>query len=93
VADVSIADANLYLSRQEAAETCQQRGLRHVTVKHLADLADTGKGPPYSRMGKYAYYARADLDAWVAASLRPASRSQPKPKAKKKPARARSAAR
>jgi hypothetical protein len=78
-----------YLSRAGAADWCAERGLRHVTVRHLAELADSGKGPPYSRMGKYVYYKRADLEAWLAKTLRPVqrARTKPKPRAMKASAR------
>lgn len=65
-----------YLRRKEAAQWFSDRGLTHVTVAHLADLADAGRGPPYSRMGRHAYYKEPDLVAWLATALKPATRGR-----------------
>lgn len=64
------------ITRTQAAEWFQARGYRHVTSQHLTTLAERGKGPPYARLGKYAYYDPADLEAWLIQSLKP---SQAKP--------------
>jgi hypothetical protein len=69
-----------YLRRKDAAAWFQERGLSHVTMKHLADLADHGRGPRYSRMGKYVYYAADDLQAWLNEHLRPAEPGRVKPR-------------
>lgn len=74
-------ESDRYLTRKDAAAWFQAKGLRHVTAKHLADLADDGRGPAYHRMGKYAYYAERDLDAWLKEALRPAERGRAAPKA------------
>jgi hypothetical protein len=63
-----------YLTRKEASAWFQAKGLRHVTVSHLSDLADAGRGPPYSRMGKYVYYTETDLRAWLATAMQPSTR-------------------
>ncbi len=72
-----------HLSRADAAAWFAARGFTHITSAHLSDLADRGKGPPYSRLGKRAYYAESDLQAWLAASLKPATtgrqRARPQP--------------
>lgn len=65
-----------HLRRTEAAQWFAERGLTHVTVAHLADLADRGRGPPYSRLGRYVYYAEPDLQAWVAEALQPSTRAR-----------------
>ena len=52
-----------YYRRSDAAKWFAERGLLHVTAGHLADLADQGAGPAYHRLGRYAYYAEADLQA------------------------------
>lgn len=64
------------LNRKEAAEWFATRGLRHVTVTHLRDLADRGKGPEYSRMGRHAYYAPSALSAWLSTALKPVTRTR-----------------
>lgn len=71
-----------YLRRPEAAQWFQGQGIAHVTVKHLADLADQGRGPAYHRMGKYVYYAEAALQAWLDETLQPAERGRAKPRTK-----------
>lgn len=63
-----------YLTRKEASAWFQERGVRHVTPSHLSDLADAGRGPPYSRMGKYVYYTEHDLQAWLATAMQPSTR-------------------
>lgn len=65
-----------YLTRKEAAAWFQAKGLKHVTVAHLSDLADTGRGPPYSRMGKYVYYTETDLQAWLETAMQPSTRAR-----------------
>jgi hypothetical protein len=62
-----------HLTRPAAAEWFAARGFTHLTVRHLSDLADRGRGPRYSRLGKRAYYAESDLQAWLEASLRPST--------------------
>ena len=63
------------LTREAAVAYCQGLGLTHVTVQHLKKLAAAGKGPRYSRMGKYVYYAREDVDWWIQRELRPVPRA------------------
>lgn len=65
-----------HLNRREAAEWFQARGFRHVTVRHLSDLADTGRGPEYARIGKYVYYAETALQTWLDANLKPVTRGR-----------------
>ncbi|NKC30169.1 hypothetical protein [Falsiroseomonas selenitidurans] len=63
-----------WLDRKAAAAWCEGRGFRHITAVHLRDLANGGKGPPYSRMGKYVYYRETDLAAWLADAVVPVTR-------------------
>lgn len=65
-----------YLNRADAAAWLRDRGITHVTSGHLADLANSGRGPPYSRMGRYTYYAQTDLEAWLAQALKPTQRAR-----------------
>jgi hypothetical protein len=76
-----MAEVVRYLNRKEAAAWFFEQGLKHVTARHLSDLADRGAGPPYQRMGKHAYYAEADLAAWRDAQLRQVMRGRKAPKA------------
>lgn len=64
------------LNRADAAAWFQARGYTHVTTRHLARLADAGRGPPYARLGKHAYYRHADLRAWLDQALRPVERGR-----------------
>ena len=71
---------NDYLTRDQAAEYLSSRGLR-VSAGYLAKLATAGKGPSYSRLGKYAYYQPSDLDAWLKTNLTPVTAGRTSPKA------------
>lgn len=51
-------------SRPEAARLLQAHGLR-TTANSLATMATRGGGPPFYKVGKYAFYRQRDLQAWV----------------------------
>ena len=60
-----MGQSNTYLRTGDAA--------RYVglTVSTLAKMRLRGDGPPYSKSGpRIVVYAKADLDAWLAASSR-----------------------
>lgn len=59
-----------HLSRSAAAAWFATQGFTHLTAPALAKLAWRGAGPRYKRLGKHAYYAPADLDAWLAAEMK-----------------------
>lgn len=75
-----MTDHPRYLSRKEAAAWFHRRGLTHVTVPYLGKLADAGRGPDYSRMGRLTYYAEPALEAWLQEQLRPVTRARGKPR-------------
>ena len=51
--------------RADAAEYLQQRWGMQVGGATLANYAVRGEGPVYCLVGKYAFYADDDLDAWA----------------------------
>lgn len=51
-------------SRDEAARLLQSHGLRTTTAS-LATMATRGGGPPFYKIGKYAFYRQRDLQAWI----------------------------
>lgn len=60
-----------WLDRPAAAAYCRDKGLSHVTGDYLRKLAGSRRGPLHHRMGRYVYYRRADLDAWMAQAMHP----------------------
>lgn len=61
-----------FLVRKKAADYIQSKGLP-MEAKTLSNLAYEGRGPKYSHFGKNCVvYLKEDLDAWIAASLKPA---------------------
>lgn len=57
-----------FLSRPEAAEYVQGRGLP-CTKTTLAKFATVGGGPAYRRFGLRAVYTTDDLDRWIESRL------------------------
>ena len=41
----------------------------------LSKWASAGTGPPFRKVGRYAYYSKADLDDWMHARLGPRKQS------------------
>lgn len=64
------ASAIDFLDRKKAAAWFAEKGLTHVTVAALAKLAWRGEGPAYKRLGKHAYYAPGDLEAWLKSEMK-----------------------
>jgi hypothetical protein len=60
--------APIYLTRGEAAEYVQARGLP-CARSTLGKLATVGGGPDYRKFGRVVVYTTADLDAWIATKL------------------------
>lgn len=59
-----------YLTRADAAAWFKARGLGHITVAVLGNLAHQRKGPSYIRVGRITYYRAEDLTAWLDAQPR-----------------------
>lgn len=51
-------------SRDGAAQFLQAHGLR-TTAASLATMATRGGGPPFFKIGKYAFYWQLDLEEWM----------------------------
>jgi hypothetical protein len=60
--------APIYLTRGEAAQYVQERGLP-CARSTLGKLATTGGGPDYRKFGRVVVYTAADLDAWITTKL------------------------
>jgi len=63
-----------YLTRSEAAEYLQGRGLK-VASATLAKLAVNGGGPPFRKFMSRAVYEPDDLDVWAKTKLSVKQRS------------------
>jgi hypothetical protein len=46
----------------------------HVTVRTLQIWNSEGIGPPFTRIGRYPYYARSDVLAWLESRKQPAKK-------------------
>lgn len=57
------------LSRAEAARWFADQGITHIGVEYLEKAAARGQGPEQFRVGKYVYYSRAALEAWLSAEM------------------------
>lgn len=68
-----------YLSRDRAAAWFAAQGFEHVTANQLRRLASEDTGPTYCRLGRFVYYAEADLAAWLRDTLRPATEGRTRP--------------
>lgn len=54
-----------YLDRKECARYLEFLGM-NITAKTLANIANLGEGPSYTRVRwKRVYYRRVDVEAWV----------------------------
>jgi len=62
------------LSRAEAAEYCQSRGLP-VAAATLAKYATVGGGPTFHKFSRFPRYSEEMLDAWIASKLSAPMRS------------------
>lgn len=67
-----------FVDRPGAAAWFAARGFTNMTGRQLRKLAEQGKGPPYSRLGKFAFYRREDLTSWLQENLRPATAGRTK---------------
>ena len=36
-----------------------------LSAKSLAIMRSRGEGPPFHKLGRYVFYKKADLDAWI----------------------------
>lgn len=52
-------------NRKEASEYLLERWQLSYAPNTLARMATTGRGPVYHHRGRFAFYARPDLDAWA----------------------------
>jgi len=55
----------VYLTRDQAAEWFQQRGLTVMTRERLEKLAIAREGPPFFTLSRRVYYAESALKAWL----------------------------
>lgn len=62
-------EARPNLSRTAAAGWFTSQGFDHISVEFLEKAAAAGNGPPQFRIGKYVYYTRSALEAWLAAEI------------------------
>ena len=69
-----------WLDREAAARWFAARGVTSLTARQLAKLASAGRGPAYHKLGKYAYYRAEDLNAWLAAEMRPVTNGRAAPR-------------
>ncbi len=60
------------LRRAEASEYLELAHGIAITVATLTKMASRRTGPRYSKLNRSPLYVRADIDAWVAATLKPA---------------------
>jgi hypothetical protein len=64
----SMTDSSEYLTRKEASEYLQARGLP-ISYATLHKYAAFGGGPAYCIIGRHAVYRRDELTAWIEAKL------------------------
>ena len=68
------------LTRPLAAEWFQQQGFTHITELLLRKWAVAGKGPQYHTLGRFVYYRPDDLQSWLEAELKPATKGRTAPR-------------
>lgn len=74
----SATPVGMHLTREDAAAYFASKGFKHLTVLNLATMASrpNGDGPPYIRMGRFTYYEKDGLDAWLAKKIAEAQMPQ-----------------